>query len=51
MVCRFDFEFGDLEALKRLVAFSAQFVQSVQIDQLPSHLELDILFDGLGKCV
>jgi hypothetical protein len=48
--CRFDIELGDLDALKRLLAFSAQFIQGLHIEQLPSHLELDILFDGLGKC-
>ena len=42
---------GNLDDLKRLLAFSSRFVQSVTLVQLPSHLELDILFDGLGKCV
>jgi hypothetical protein len=49
--CRFDSEVANLDDLKRLLAFSSRFVQSLTIVQLPSHLELEILFDGLGKCV
>jgi hypothetical protein len=49
-LCRFDTDSGKLDDLKRLLAFSQRFVSSLSLVQLPSHLELDILFDGLGKC-
>lgn len=39
-----------MEDLKRLLAFSARHVQNLLLEQLPSHLNLEIIFDGLGKC-
>ena len=47
---RFDIGAHDLDALKRLLAFSSRYVQTLTLDQLPSHLNLEIIFDGLGKC-
>jgi hypothetical protein len=47
---RFDIESHDLDALKRLLAFSSRYIQGLALDQLPSHLNLEIIFDGLGKC-
>lgn len=40
-----------MNGLKRLLAFSARYIQGISLAQLPSHMELDIIFDGLGKCV
>eukprot|EP00892_Ulva_mutabilis_P003875 jgi/Ulvmu1/185/UM001_0189.1 len=45
----FDIEADNLEDLKRLVAFSARYVQNLLLEQLPSHLNLEIIFDGLGN--
>ncbi|GAQ81487.1 hypothetical protein KFL_000810280 [Klebsormidium nitens] len=36
----------ELESLRQLVAFAAPFVQQLVIKQLPSHLDLGILFEG-----
>lgn len=49
-MCRFDAEKHRIEDLKRLLAFSSRYICSLTVKQLPSHLELDIPFDGLGKC-
>jgi hypothetical protein len=40
---------GDLLELRRLMAFSRRFVQSLHIRQLPSHLDLQLLFDCMVK--
>jgi hypothetical protein len=48
-LCRFDIEVGDLDALKRLLAFSSRYIQGLTLEQLPSHLNLEVIFDGLGK--
>jgi hypothetical protein len=40
---------GDLLQLRRLMAFSRRFVQSLHIRQLPSHLDLQLLFDCMVK--
>lgn len=48
-IYRFDIEAYDLDALKRLLAFSSRYVQALTLDQLPSHLNLEIIFDGLSK--
>lgn len=45
----FDIEVDAMEDLKRLLAFSARFVQKLLLEQLPSHLNLEIIFDGLGN--
>ena len=50
-MCRFDVELDNLEDLKRLLAFSSRYVQNLLLEQLPSHLNMEIIFDGLGKCV
>ena len=39
----------DLSSLKRLLTYSRRFVQTVHIRQLPSHLDLQILFDCMVK--
>lgn len=46
---RFDPTVTDLGSLKRLLTYSRRFVQSVHIRQLPSHLDLQILFDCMVK--
>ncbi len=40
---------GDLMQLRRLMAFSRRFVQSLHIRQLPSHLDLQLLFECMVK--
>ncbi|KXZ55119.1 hypothetical protein GPECTOR_3g271 [Gonium pectorale] len=42
---QFDPAVTDLSSLKRLLTYSRRFVQTVHIRQLPSHLDLQILFD------
>ncbi|KAG2493034.1 hypothetical protein HYH03_008697 [Edaphochlamys debaryana] len=42
---QYDPAITDLSSLKRLLTYSRRFVQTVHIRQLPSHLDLQILFD------
>ncbi|GFR48236.1 hypothetical protein Agub_g10098 [Astrephomene gubernaculifera] len=42
---QYDPSVTDLSSLKRLLTYSRRFVQSVTIRQLPSHLDLQLLFD------
>ncbi|GIL85252.1 hypothetical protein Vretimale_10770 [Volvox reticuliferus] len=42
---QYDPSVTDLSSLKRLLTYSRRFVQTVHIRQLPSHLDLQILFD------
>lgn len=44
---RFDPATGDLANLRRLMAFSRRFVQCLRVQQLPSHLDLQLLFDSM----
>eukprot|EP00879_Flechtneria_rotunda_P009172 GHRR01009602.1.p1 GENE.GHRR01009602.1~~GHRR01009602.1.p1 ORF type:complete len:439 (+),score=139.70 GHRR01009602.1:208-1524(+) len=44
---QFDVTTGDLAELRRLMAFSRRFVQSLRLQQLPSHLDLQLLFDAM----
>ncbi|MEW5310530.1 MAG: hypothetical protein WDW38_002319 [Sanguina aurantia] len=41
----FDMNYSDLNELKRLLTYSRRFVQSLGLRQLPSHLDLQLLFD------
>jgi hypothetical protein len=45
--CRFDAATGDIAALRRLMAFSRRFVQGLRVQQLPSHLDLQLLFNAM----
>lgn len=38
---------GDLSQLRKLMAFSRRFVQCLRLQQLPSHLDLQLLFDTM----
>ena len=40
---------GDLLQLRRLLAFSRRFVQALHVRQLPSHLDLQLLFECMVK--
>lgn len=44
---RFDPTTGDLAQLRKLMAFSRRFVQCLRLQQLPSHLDLQMLFDTM----
>jgi hypothetical protein len=46
-VARFDAATGDIAALQRLMAFSRRFVQGLRVQQLPSHLDLQLLFNAM----
>lgn len=46
---RFDGEAHSLDALKRLLAYSARYIQGLSLEQVPSHLEWEIVFANLGK--
>lgn len=46
---RYDPAVTDLSSLKRLLTYSRRFVQTVHIRQLPSHLDLQILFECMVK--
>uniref|UniRef100_A0A7S0RM29 F-box domain-containing protein n=1 Tax=Pyramimonas obovata TaxID=1411642 RepID=A0A7S0RM29_9CHLO len=48
---RYDPQTTEINALKRLFAFSKKFVRSVCITQLPSHLDLQLLFDNMASCL
>ncbi|WIA15660.1 hypothetical protein OEZ85_002286 [Tetradesmus obliquus] len=43
----FDAATGDIAALRRLMAFSRRFVQGLRVQQLPSHLDLQLLFNAM----
>lgn len=47
--CRFDSAASDIGGLRRLLTYSRRYVQAVHIRQLPSHLDLQILFDCMVK--
>ena len=50
-VCRFDPATSDINELKRLLTFSTKFVNSLHLEQLPSHLDLQIIFEAMRRCV
>lgn len=50
-VCRFDPATSDVNELKRLLTFSTKFVNSLHLEQLPSHLDLQIIFEAMRRCV
>ncbi|WIA35791.1 hypothetical protein OEZ86_004180 [Tetradesmus obliquus] len=43
----FDAATGDIAVLRRLMAFSRPFVQGLRVQQLPSHLDLQLLFNAM----
>ena len=47
--CRFDPEVTEVAALRRLLTFGSRFVRSLHLQQLPSHLDLQILFDCMHR--
>lgn len=49
MLCRFDYATSDINDLKRLLTFSSKFVHGIQLKQLPSHLDLQIIFDAMRR--
>ena len=48
-VLRFDPAVNSMEELKRLMTYSRRFVQTVRLRQLPSHMDLTVLFDCMIK--
>ena len=50
-ICRFDPATSDFNELKRLLTFSTKFVNSLHLQQLPSHLDLQIIFEAMRRCV
>lgn len=50
-VYRFDPATSDFNELKRLLTFSSKFVNSLHLQQLPSHLDLQIVFEAMRRCV
>ena len=46
---RFDPSVNSMEELRRLMTFSRRFVQTVRLRQLPSHMDLTVLFDCMIK--
>ena len=48
-VCRFDYASGDINELKRLLTYSSKFVNGLQLKQLPSHMDLQIIFDAMRR--
>lgn len=50
-VRRFDPATSDINELKRLLTFSTKFVNSLHLEQLPSHLDLQIIFEAMRRCV
>mmetsp|Transcript_18993 Transcript_18993/g.22727 ORF Transcript_18993/g.22727 Transcript_18993/m.22727 type:complete len:422 (+) Transcript_18993:101-1366(+) len=48
---RYDPATTELNSLQRLFAFSKRFVRSINITQLPSHIDLQILFDATASCL
>ena len=49
LLCRFDPATSDINDLKRLLTFSSKFVNSLHLQQLPSHLDLQIIFDAMRR--
>ena len=49
LVLRFDPAVNNVEELKRLMTYSRRFVQTVRLRQLPSHMDLTVLFDCMIK--
>ena len=47
--CRFDPATSDIKSLKRLLTFSSKFVNSLHLEQLPSHLDLQMIFDAMRR--
>mmetsp|Transcript_15365 Transcript_15365/g.50464 ORF Transcript_15365/g.50464 Transcript_15365/m.50464 type:complete len:420 (-) Transcript_15365:39-1298(-) len=47
----FDPEDGDVQTLRRLLTFSRRFARNLTVSQLPSHLDLQILFDTTASCL
>lgn len=39
----------DVSDLKRLLAFSRRYVRNLTVRQLPSHMDLNVLFDSMGS--
>lgn len=50
MKCRFDPATSDINDLKRLLTFSTKYVNSLHLQQLPSHLDLQVIFDAMRRC-
>lgn len=48
---RYDPATTEINGLKRLLAYSKRFVRSINISQLPSHLDLQLLFDATASCL
>ena len=48
-VCRFGYASGDINELKRLLTYSSKFVNGLQLKQLPSHMDLQIIFDAMRR--
>ena len=46
---RFDPNVNSMEDLKRLLTYSRRFVQTVRLRQLPSHMDLTVIFDCMVK--
>ena len=49
LFCRFDPATADINDLKRLLTFSSKFVNSLHLQQLPSHLDLQVIFDAMRR--
>ena len=49
LLCRFDLATSDINDLKRLLTFSSKFVNSLHLQQLPSHLDLQVIFDAMRR--
>ena len=48
-VRRFDYSSGDINELKRLLTYSSKFLNGLQVKQLPSHMDLQIIFDAMRR--
>ena len=48
-MCSFDPATCDINELKRLLTFASKFVNSLHLQQLPSHLDLQIIFDAMRR--
>lgn len=46
---QFDPNSSDLNQLRRLMSYSRKFVQSLRLRQLPSHLDLQLIFETMVK--
>ncbi len=47
--CRYDAAVHSMDDLRRLMTYSRRFVQTVTLRQLPSHLDLQVIFDCMIK--